>query len=60
MEFIYSMYGVKVTMFTDHCYESDIWVKRQGQIYFESVLQLVTPTPLTYFDRGTSYNGLPI
>ena len=55
--------GARVSFFpalVPRLYESDIRVKYQGQIYFKSVLQLVTPTPLTYFDRGASYFGLPI
>ena len=49
------MHGVKITTFTDYCYSSDLGVKCQGQIYLESILQLVTQTPLAYFDRGASY-----
>ena len=32
----------------------NILAKVQGQISVESVLQLVTKTPLSYFDKGVS------
>ena len=42
-------YGVLITM-KDSDRRYDLGVKGQGQIYLRSVLWLVTPFPLSYYD----------
>ena len=49
-------YGVLITMkVSDHWY--DVGVNSQGQIYFISVLRLVTRTPLSIAEGGCSNLG---
>ena len=50
------VYGAFMTSnVSDHQYLYDLEVKVQGKLYLRYVLQLITRTRISCFDRGSSY-----